>query len=369
MSEFQFVSPTAVKPKPVRRRRSWWQWLAAAILLLILAVTGWSIWYYNSQVNQPSEASGELVPVTIAEGLSVPEIGEQLSEAGLLNDPRVFALYVRWSGNATSLQSGNFQIPKNISISQLVKKLQSARRDEAVLRFIEGWRREEMAEYIDSQHEKGLVDMTGSQFSALALNPTPALRAELGSRITADDSLQGFLFPDTYVVNKDETAEALLSKMINTYKKRVTDSMLAGFKRQSLTEYEAVTLAAIVERESHQGEERAIIAGILLSRLNSGIPLYVDATLQYMLGYSEDEKKWWRQNLTVDDLALDSIYNTRLNAGLPPHPICNPSLSALQAVANPTETNYLYYIHAPDGTAHYAETLDQHNANIAKYLR
>jgi UPF0755 protein len=370
MSEFQFVPPVATTAKPRRQpRRRWWWWAAAGLLLIILAVAGWSVWYYNSLVYQPAQASGKLIQVTIAEGLSVPEIGEQLAKEGIVRDARVFALYVRWSGTSTGLQSGNFQIPQNISMRELVQKLQAAKRDEAVLRFIEGWRREEMAEYIDSQHNQGLIDMTGAQFSAMALTPTDSLRAMLGNRLPADASLQGFLFPDTYVVNKDETPEQLLTRMITTYKKRVSADMLAGFERQGLSEYEAVTLAAIVERESHQGEERAIIAGILLSRLKAGIPLYVDATLQYMLGYSDAEKKWWRQGLTVDDIAVDSVYNTRLHAGLPPAPICNPGLSALQAVANPTDSDYLYYIHDTDGVAHYAKTLDEHNANIAEYLR
>jgi UPF0755 protein len=308
-----------------------------------------------------------LVPFKIEDNMPVRQIASNLKAAGLIKDTRVFEAYVRLSNTADKLQSGGFQIPQTISVKDLVQRLQQASRDQAKLQFIEGWRREEMADYIDKQHAAGVVDMTGAQFSALALNPTPELRAKLGNKIGPDDSLQGFLFPDTYAIDKDETAASLLAKMIDTYHQK-SASLLGGFSQQGLTEAQAVNLAAIVERESHTGPERAIIAGILLKRLQQGIPLYVDATLQYALGYSDSEHTWWRRNLDENDLALDSPYNTRLHAGLPPHPICNPGLTAMEAVAHPQVTDYLYYMHGSDGQAHYAKTLEEHNANVAKYL-
>lgn len=371
MSQFQFVppiSPASAVPAP--RFRRWWRWyIAAGVVVMAAVVVVGASTVYARQVYWPASPSGALVAFKIEEGTTVAQIADQLQAAHLIEQPVIFSLYVRLSGTASKLQSGGFQIPQHISIQDLVTRLQAAKRDEATLRFVEGWRREEMADYVTKQHEKGLIDMTGDQFSALALNPSPTLRAKLGTALAPGDSLQGFLFPDTYIVNRDETAEQLLGRMLDTYKKRTSSGMVAGFKKQGLNEYEGLTLAAVVERESHKGDERAIIAGILLSRLKAGIPLGVDATLQYALGYSNTEKKWWRQSLTIDDLKVDSPYNTRLHAGLPPHPICNPSLTAMQAVAQPKDTNYLYYIHDSSGQAHYARTLDEHNANIAKYLR
>lgn len=366
-----FSNPLPKAPMHTVKRPSkrivWWigGGVLAALLILIMVIS----WWYSQAVFAPKTASGSLVPVTIESGSTVAQIADQLQSAGLIEHPMLFRWYVRSAGLNNKLQSGSYQLPEHISIQDLAQRLQSAKRDEAVLRFVEGWRREEMADYIQAQHDKGLIDMTGEQFSALALTPNQNLRAILGSAIMADDSLQGFLFPDTYVVNKDETAEKLLTRMLNNYKKKVTPAIVAGFTKQGLREYEAVNLAAIVERESRVGDERAVIAGILLNRLNIGMALGVDATIQYALGYSTTEKKWWRHNLTTEDLAVNSPYNTRLVAGLPPHPISNPSLSSLQAVATPTDTDYLFYIHDSQGVAHYAKTLAEHNANIAKYLR
>src|SRR5690606_394733 len=120
-----------------------------------------------------------------------------------------------------------------------------------------------------------------------------------------------------------------------------TPQLLAGFSAEGLSEYEALTLAAIVERESYSGEERPIIAEILLKRLRTGEILGTDATLQYALGYSAEEGRWWKQGITIEDLDLDSPYNTRRRTGLPPAPICNPGIEAIQAVAEPKDTPYL----------------------------
>ncbi len=369
MAQFQFSSRTTRPTKPARRGWRWWQWTLAGIVAVVIIAAVGSYWWYQRAISSPAEPSGALVALTIEEGVSVQEIEDALVAKGLLKQQWAFAIYLRMSGLSSKLQSGNFQIPEHISIKDLVDRLQAASRNEATLQFIEGWRREEMAAYIDTQHDAGLIDMTGAEFSELALHPTQRLRDALGKTMSADDSLQGYLFPDTYVVDKEETAEDLITKMLAAYNKRVTPNILAGFAKQGLSEYEALTLAAIVERESHKGEERPIIAGILLKRLNEGIALYVDATIQYALGYSQAEGRWWRQNLTVDDLAVQSPYNTRLNAGLPPHPICNPGLTAIEAVANPAKTDYLYYLHDSEGVAHYAKTLEEHNANVARYLR
>jgi UPF0755 protein len=370
MAELSFTPPYQTGSAPAARtgiRR--WLLGVGIVLLLLMVLAGASVYWYASNVYWPSTPSGKLVSLEIAPGKTVTEIANQLYDEGLVTQPFAFAAHVRLSGKAEKLQSGGFQIPQHISIAQLVEKLQQASRDEATLRFLEGWRREELVDYIQSQHDKGLIDMTGEQFSRLALEPTPALRAKVGSASRPGDSLQGFLFPDTYVVNKDDSAEQLIGKMLDAYARKVTSQMRAGFQKQGLSEYQALILAAIVEREAFSDEERPIIAGILLSRLKAGIPLGVDATIQYALGYSKVEQRWWRHSLTMEDLAVESPYNTRKLAGLPPHPICNPGISAIQAVARPADTDYLYYLHDGDGHVHYAKTLDQHNTNVAKYLR
>ena len=138
---------------------------------------------------------------------------------------------------------------------------------------------------------------------------------------------------------------------------------------RGLTQKEAVILASMIEREAYGSTDSAIIAGILLKRLELGWTLDVDATVQYALGYQESEGTWWKRDLTSADLNVSSPYNTRRKQGLPPGPIASPGSVALGAVAEPQSTDYLYYLHDQDGIARYAKTLAEHNANVAKYLR
>ena len=130
-----------------------------------------------------------------------------------------------------------------------------------------------------------------------------------------------------------------------------------------------IILASIVEREAKHDQDRSVVAGILKKRYQKGWPLEADATIQYALGYDEIEKTWWRKKLSTEDLQIDSSYNTRINPGLPPTPICNPGLAAINAVITPKETSYWYYISDQKNNMHYATTLDAHNQNIEKYLQ
>jgi UPF0755 protein len=125
----------------------------------------------------------------------------------------------------------------------------------------------------------------------------------------------------------------------------------------------------MVEREARTDESRQQVASVMLNRIEDEMKLDIDATVQYAIGYDKTENSWWKKNLTFDDLEIESPYNTYRNANIPPAPICNPSLSSIQAVANADKnTPYYFYITDPNGNMHYAETLEQHNANIDKYL-
>lgn len=377
MSEFQFAPPTLkaddiAEQVQIERvgRRIKKRWIILVLgLLLILSGPALLGYMYARAVYYPTVATGDLVSFEVAEGSSVDQVAQQLLAEGLIDQPTFFKVYLRLSGGQTAIQAGKFEIPQYISISDLSQRLGVAMRDQVVLRFTEGWRREEMAEYLNSQYQKGEITFTGDQFSQLALNPTPALRQKLGSRLPSKASLQGFLFPDTYYIESDDNAEDVLNRMLDAYLSKITPQLQAGFASQGLTEYEALILAAIVEREAFSGDERPIIARILLKRLQSGEILGTDATLQYALGYSEQEKRWWKQGITLQDLELDSPYNTRKVTGLPPAPICNPGIEAIRAIAEPADTPYLYYLHDSEGEVHYAETLEQHNANVARYIQ
>ncbi len=189
----------------------------------------------------------------------------------------------------------------------------------------------------------------------------------------ATAGLEGYLFPDTYIVPVNIEANALVKILRDNFSVKY-DQVKAAAQKTGLTQKQIVTVASLVERETADDtdslEEMRTIAGIIIKRWRSGWYLGVDAAIQYALGYDAKTDRWWKLGLTRADLQIDSPYNTYTHLGLPPGPICNPGLDSLTAVSNAkTTTPYWYYLHGKDGEVRYAETLEQHNQNIAKYLR
>ncbi|MFA5932744.1 MAG: endolytic transglycosylase MltG [Microgenomates group bacterium] len=210
--------------------------------------------------------------------------------------------------------------------------------------LIEGWRVEEMAEKLNKE-----LGIKNKDFLVVAK--------------------EGYMFPDTYFFEPDASASAVAKKLRSTFDLKYDADLQAKIKKLGLTSSEGVILASIVEREARSDEARKMVASILLKRLKIDMGLNVDAGIQYALGYQQAEKSWWKRNLTKDDLKINSPYNTYIHAGFPPTPICNPSLSSLEAIANAdSKTPYLYYFHDSQGVSHYSKTLEEHNQQIADYL-
>jgi UPF0755 protein len=181
---------------------------------------------------------------------------------------------------------------------------------------------------------------------------------------------EGYLFPETYLLPTASSAETVIKKLTDTFNERYTSEMQSKGAALNLTKDQVVTLASLIEREARTEKDREIVAGILLKRLRADWPLQLDATVQYALGYQPNIKTWWKKDLTEDDLKIVSAYNTYTNKGLPPGPICNPSLSSLTAAVNADpNTPYWYYLSDNRGVTHFAKTLEEHDANVRKYLQ
>jgi len=176
---------------------------------------------------------------------------------------------------------------------------------------------------------------------------------------------EGYLFPAKYDFSKDTDIETIIKKMRNAFNQNFAT---INTNNSKLTKTQIVILASLIERESGKDPaEKPIIAGILMNRLNAGIPLQVDASIQYAKGQNLVTKKWWEPVTIEEYKSVISNYNTYLFAGLPPGPISNPGRDSLNAAANPADTDYLYYLHDKNGQIRYAKTLAEHEANIQKY--
>jgi UPF0755 protein len=183
--------------------------------------------------------------------------------------------------------------------------------------------------------------------------------------LPASASTEGFLYPDTYILPRETTAEALVQEFLRNFSLHLTVDIREGFARQDFDIFQAVTLASIVQREAVVVDEQPHIASVFINRLNAGMKLDTDPSVQYALGYNTLQGTWWTNPLSAADLQFDSPYNTYIYTGLPPGPIANPSLSALRAVAFPAETPYYFFRARCDGSGlhNFAVTFEEHLQN------
>lgn len=312
------------------------------ILILILISFLFLPLYWNSLLAAPNKESTKKIFV-INKNQATREIAKNLKDQGFIRSELAFIIYTRLKGKAQNLQAGDFKLSSDLNTAQVVEILTKGRIDQW-LTIPEGWRIEEIAQRIAKE-----FDIPESEFLKVAK--------------------EGYMFPDTYLIPNRATAKEIAVIMKKNFDDRFNNDLRQEARKQKLTEEEIIILASVVERESKTKEERPIIAAILWKRFNEGFPLQADATIQYALGYQPEEKTWWKKNLTESDLKIDSPYNSRERLGLPPSPICNPGLDSIKAVIFPQNSPYYYYLHDSSGKVYYAQTLEEHNENIFKYLR
>ncbi len=281
----------------------------------------------------------------VRKGESVSSIANRLQEAKVIKNALVFKTVVRLTGLGPKIQAGSFEVSAASTPQEIAEALTKGMQDMWIT-LLEGWRMEEIAEYLDAQEE--LIEFDVDQFMKLAGNS------------------EGKLFPETYLVPREATAEQLYDLLTSQYELEI-DSLEKNIAAQSRPMDSVLIMASLVQREARDYEQMRHVAGILWHRIDIGMALQVDATLQYAKGKNA-KGEWWGVPLAADK-QINSVFNTYMNAGLPSSPICNPGSNALAAALNPFEVDDVFYLHAPSGEMYYAKTLDEHNTNISRYLR
>lgn len=318
--------------------------IIAAFLLPVVSLLFWK--WATSPVDPRSIQNFRF---NIEKGESIDSIGTNLKNKNLIRSKAAFKIAVVTSGLSRSIQAGEFELSQKLTTNQIVQSLTLGRAD-VKLTLIEGLRREEMADELEKQFADKGAFFDKEAFLAIT------------------EGKEGYLFPDTYIIPKTMSAEEVVSLLLAAFRKNVDADLEAAIQEQGLSLEEGLVIASIVEREARFDNDRPIIAGILIKRWQNNWPLQADATVQYALGYQKNEERWWKRELTTSDLEINSPYNTYANLGLPPAPICNPSLSSIKAVANQKPTQFWFYLSDSQGNIHYAQTIEEHNANIAEYL-
>jgi UPF0755 protein len=249
----------------------------------------------------------------------------------------------------------------------LARRLTKAAIEEVELRFLEGWRLEEMVAYLAAINPAEIDPLEFQSIAVTRSLPTPN-DYEFLSSLPEGATLEGFLFPDSYVVPVAADATDLITMMLDNFDEKLTPAMRQSIGAQGLTIHEAVILASIIERESYIPNEKPAMAGVFLNRLRDGIALQADPTVQYALGYDENSDSWWKSPLSGIDLEYDSPYNTYVINGLPLGPIANPGISSLEAMAAPLDSEYYFFVldctAVVTGTHVFSTSFEEHLAHV-----
>jgi UPF0755 protein len=316
----------------------------------------------SGDLTSPAGKDDTPVLFTIERGESLNAIANRLQSEKLIKDPDLFKRYLQYNGLDASIEAGDFELKQTMNIQQIAKTLQEGRIAELNVRIPQGKRLEEIAAIVASQ-----VPISSTELLTLTQDAAQwKSQFEFLNDLPDGATLEGYLFPDTYSLPRDKvTARDVVLTALRNFDKQVTPQMRADLQAQGRTLYDAIRLASIVEREAGVEKERPAIAGVYLNRLNDGIAMDADPTIQYALGNTRDPQTWWPQITQDDYQGVQSPYNTYLNAGLPPGPIANPALASIQAAIYPEKHPYYFFRTScnNDGTHVFAKTLEEQIAH------
>ncbi|MBI4652770.1 endolytic transglycosylase MltG [Candidatus Kuenenbacteria bacterium] len=324
------------------------------LIIIILLILGIGLGNYYYQISTPLQKISEQKEFIIKKGEGVNQISQNLKNQKLIGSMWNFEVYVWFEKMGKKFQAGEYSLSSNMNIKEITQILCSGQiiPNQKIIKIIEGWNYKEIGEYLENKINIPKEDFFSAAYDLQWKNKYSFLEGNF---------LEGYLFPDTYQVYKNATAEDIIKKMLDNFDKKLSLKIREDIKAQGKTIFEIITLASIIEKEVPKEEDRKIVAGIFYKRLKQEMRLESCATINYILG--NDKKQ-----LSFEDTRIESPYNTYINNGLPPGPINNPGLSAIKAAIYPEKTDYLFFLSKPTGETVFSKTLDEHNKNKAKWL-
>jgi UPF0755 protein len=316
----------------------------------------------EAALNQPMGTDETPVRFSIATGESPRSIAQNLLNAGLIADADLFVDYVRAYDLDVQLEAGIFFLYQTESIAEIARALTDSASSQFAFRILEGQRIEEVAFMLVENNR--FFGFSGAEFyAAVGPGAQPVSDFARNVGLPAGASLEGFLFPDTYQLPAAVTPEMLRDILLQQFTERLDPDITQGAAQQGLSLFQIVTLASIIQREAVRTDEMPLIASVYRNRLNIGMKLDADPTVQYAIGLRGES--WWPQIAVADYQAVQSPYNTYLQAGLPPGPIANPGEAAIRAAVFPQQSDYFYFRARCDGSGYhnFARTFEEHLNN------
>ena len=309
-------------------------------LIFLVVLSGFAFLYIN---NKPVSTDNNSKIFVIKSGVGIKQIAQDLEDKKIIKNKYVFLFYSYKLSLNKKIQAGNFKLSSNLTTKEIVLKLSKGGVTDYWLKIIDGTRVEELVTSFPDN-----ISFTGKDF------------------VAKTKSLQGYIYPDSYLVPQYFTIEQVLDTIQSNFNQKFTKAKV-GATNTKLTDKQIIVLASIIEREARTLKVKQGVSGVLMNRLSINMPFQSDVTIQYIRDSKTKPVKYW-QDINSSDISIVSPYNTYKNPGLPPGPICNPGYDSLYAAFHPTESDYLYYLTGNDGVMYYAKTFDQHKSNIAKYL-
>lgn len=300
--------------------------------------------YIQQGIYQPISNTNDLNIFNIEKGSSVKKIAQDLKNEEIIRSSNLFLFYSLLTNNR-NMQAGEYLLSPQMNIPQIIEIIVGGKINEEKITIIEGWDLNDIAIYLE---EKGISSK--DEFFSITGEPRNK------------DSLEGYIFPDTYNITSKDTAETIVQKALLNFEKKMATELKNEIEKQGKTIEEIIIMASVIEKEVRTLEDKKNISDVLWKRINANMPLQTCATVLYALG----EKK---SSVSTTDTQIDSPYNTYKYRGLPIGPISNPGMNSILAAIYPTKNNYWYYLSAPDGKTHFSTTLDEHNYKKNLYLR
>ena len=330
------------------------QWFVAILFLLPAALGIPGVLAYNwvdHQLHQPANPGNSKVRFVVPQGATFHEVADTLHRVGLIDSVMVFDLYARYKHLDRNVQAGAYDLSRNLNMIEILTALQTAIPDEIFVTIPEGFTIKKTAAALDKAGP-----IKGSDYMALAVQGQ--FSYDFLKDLPPGATLEGFLFPDTYLIPRNGTAKDLIKLQLDTFKKQWDDTRQGEAVQRKLNALQIVTIASMIEREARFQEDRPLVASVMYNRLAAGWALQIDATVLYAKGV-------WQSSVTKEDRMIPSPYNTYLHTGLPPGPIANPGIKAIDAALQPGNTGYFFYLSDPQGHNHYAKT----NEEFARLLK
>jgi UPF0755 protein len=310
----------------------------------------------------------EPVYITVEAGDSAASIGKRLEEAGIIDSAGGFQRLAAITGAERTLAAGEYEFVRATSTLDALNRIRDGLTAARIVGFPEGMRLEEVADLLE---KRGVVSAADFLTAANTIATTGSgIDTDLLSSRPSTATLEGYIYPATYSFSRSVTANEVVLTMLSAMSDRFTPELRAEARAQGLSVHQVLTLASIVEREVVVPEERPIIASVYRNRLDDGMPLQADPTVQYAITArpgSVAQYGYWKRELSLTDLQFPSAYNTYVEPGLPPGPIGSVSIASIEAVIHPASTNYLYFVARNDGTHAFSATFDEHQLNVQRY--